>query len=264
MEQLIRQRLKIIEHDFGVQVLYACESGSRAWCFASQDSDWDVRFIYLHPPAWYLAIDVERKRDVIEHLDGKLDISGWDLRKALWLFHKSNPPLIEWLTSPLVYIDRHGLAARLRSLLDLYYSPAACRHHYLHMARGNFREYLRGETVRTKKYLYVLRPLLALRWIETNGGPPPMPFDTLVDGLLPQGPLKSIVQDLLTRKKSGHELDQGPRIELLSRFLEAELARLETAMKNLRQAEKPSTEPLNELFREMLENVRNANERRSG
>lgn len=248
MKTLILQQLDIIEHAFGVRILYACESGSRAWGFASQDSDWDVRFIYGHLPEWYLSIDVERKRDVIEQMVGKFDLSGWDLRKSLWLFHKSNPPLIEWLTSPLVYVDRYDLAAKLRTLLGVYYSPAACRHHYLHMARGNFREYLRGDIVRTKKYLYVLRPLLALRWIETNGGPPPMLFSSLVDGLLPHGPLRSAVQDLLARKKSGRELNEGPRIDVLSEFLEAELARLERDMKNVGHEKKPSTEALNELF----------------
>lgn len=113
----VLQQLHEIEVKHGVRVLYACESGSRAWGFASADSDYDVRFIYVHPQEWYLSIDLEDKRDVIEApIDGKLDISGWDLRESLKLYRKSNPVLLEWLGSPIVYKEHGSLAARLREL----------------------------------------------------------------------------------------------------------------------------------------------------
>lgn len=253
MQSEIRKRLDAIEHRHGMRVLYACESGSRAWGFASEDSDWDVRFIYLHPPEWYLAIDMERRRDVIEEVSGVLDICGWDLRKALWLLHKSNPPLLEWLKSPIVYIDRHNLADRLRAMADVYYSPRACLHHYLHMAEGNFREYLRGERVRTKKYLYVLRPLLALRWIETKDTPPPMPFKTLAGTMLPaDGCLREAVNELLTRKQNGDEMGEGPTIPVINAFVEQELKRLAAVATRSGKEMKSSLEQLNRLFREML------------
>jgi predicted nucleotidyltransferase len=90
----IRTELDRIEEEESVRVLYACESGSRAWGFESEDSDYDVRFIYLRPADWYLTI--QKKRDVIEKpIDEDLDISGWDLPKALELFRRSNPPLLE-------------------------------------------------------------------------------------------------------------------------------------------------------------------------
>ncbi len=256
MDKRIQQQLGDIACSFGVSIIYACESGSRAWGFASQDSDWDVRFIYLHPPEWYLTIDLEHKKDVIERPSGDLDISGWDLRKALWLFRKSNPPLLEWLRSPIVYLDRFGLAARLRELLPTYYSPLSCAHHYLHMAEGNFREFLRGDTVWIKKYLYVLRPLLALRWLEIKAEPPPVLFSTLVEVLLPAGPLITAVHELLARKKAGAELDEGPRIPVISNYLEKEFARLAVdKMAELKKINQPKTEPLNRLFRELLEEV---------
>lgn len=63
-----------------------------------------MRFLYVRPRDWYLSIDLERRRDVIERpIEGVLDINGWDLRKALQLMRKSNPPLFEWLHSPLAY-----------------------------------------------------------------------------------------------------------------------------------------------------------------
>ncbi len=163
MEQAIKANLAEIEARENVRIVYACESGSRAWGFPSADSDYDVRFIYLHPLEWYLTI--ADKRDVIEEpITGLLDVNGWDLRKTLQLFRKSNPPLFEWLNSPIVYLEKYSVASRLRSLLAVYYSPRACAYHYLQMARGNFREYLQGDQVWVKKYFYALRAVMAVNW----------------------------------------------------------------------------------------------------
>ena len=148
----ISEQLSNIETVQDVRILYAVESGSRAWGFASRNSDYDVRFIYIHKPDWYLSI--RDRRDVIEcPISKDLDISGWDLKKALGLFSKSNPPLLEWLGSPIIYKDAFDLANRLREMLTTSFQPQRSMYHYLHMARGNYREYLKGEVVRLKKYL---------------------------------------------------------------------------------------------------------------
>ena len=145
MHEKIITRLQEIESAESVRILYACESGSRAWGFASTDSDYDVRFIYLRPVDWYLSIDMERRRDVIEYpIQGLLDINGWDLRKALNLLRRGNPPLVEWLGSPIVYITRYTLAERMQALAMQHYHPIAALYHYLHMAQGNYRDYLKG------------------------------------------------------------------------------------------------------------------------
>jgi predicted nucleotidyltransferase len=74
-----------------------------------------VRFLYARPVEWYLSIDLEHRRDVIEvPIAGNLDINGWDLRKALQLFRRSNLPLLEWLGSPIVYYERYTVAAKMR------------------------------------------------------------------------------------------------------------------------------------------------------
>lgn len=103
VEALIQDRLNTIEQQHDVKIILAIESGSRAWGFASPDSDWDVRFLYVHREPWYFK--VHAGRDVIEtgieqHPLGELDINGWELRKSLQLLHKSNPALMEWLQSP--------------------------------------------------------------------------------------------------------------------------------------------------------------------
>jgi predicted nucleotidyltransferase len=221
----IRGELEQIEHAEDVRIVYACESGSRAWGFESQDSDYDVRFLYVHPAAWYLR--VQPGRDVIERpLTDNLDLSGWDLRKTLQLLRKSNPPLLEWLQSPIVYCRIPTVVSKIREVTPEYYSPTACHYHYLHMAEGNYREYLRGQDVWIKKYFYVLRPVLACLWIERGHGIVPTEFSVLVDRVVDSADLGNAIDDLLQRKRSGEELDRAPRIPVISDFLDREIARM--------------------------------------
>jgi hypothetical protein len=249
MTQQVQTALRGVEAKHQVKILYAVESGSRAWGFPSQDSDYDVRFIYIHPPEWYLQI--YDGRDVIEQpINELLDVSGWDIRKALKLFCKSNPPLLEWLSSPIIYHQYGDFIGQLRELLPSYYSPRACMYHYLHMANGNNRAYLQGERVNRKKYFYVLRPVLACKWIEEGRGAVPMSFSKKVEELdLPLN-LKTAIGDLLERKMAGEELDDGPRIPAISDFLEAELARFRAT--GLEANNESEVEPLNHLFRHTL------------
>jgi len=248
IQEQIHVALNTIERDEDVHIFYACESGSRAWGFPSADSDYDVRFLYIHPTPWYLSIDIETRRDVIERpINDQLDVVGWDLRKALKLFRKSNPPLLEWLTSPIVYTERFGIAEQLRQLVPTYYSPTASFYHYLHMAQGNFRDYLRGEMVWIKKYFYVLRPLLALKWIEAERGIVPMEFGVLVDQMVEHRDVRHEIDILLARKKQGQELDREPRIPPISEFIEYELERLATKTVGHKEPQ-PPIEPLNAIF----------------
>lgn len=218
----------------------------------SVDSDYDVRFIYLRPTLSYLSI--HRDRDVIERpLRDGLDLAGWDLPKALELFRRSNPPLLEWIQSPIQYLSRSALVSRLRALLPRYYSPVSCLHHYLHMAEGNLREYLRGEEVWTKKYFYVLRPVLACLWIEQGLGAVPTEFHKLVKAVVTDDELREEIERLLAAKKSGGELRKGPRNEIVSSFIEREVTRLSAVQQPPGETRDPGV--LDRLFVEILVEV---------
>jgi len=219
----ITARLRELEARHDVTVLYACESGSRGWGFASPDSDYDVRFIYVNRLAWYLT--VLPGRDVIEQpISADLDISGWDLRKALGLLLQSNPVLIEWLRSPIVYLEEAAVMARFRELAERGFSPVRGYHHYVAMARKNFRGHLQGEEVRYKKYFYVLRPLLAARWIREQGGVPPMRFAELAQASVTDPALIDEINRLLEVKMRAGEAATSERWPGLHRFIEEELA----------------------------------------
>ena len=248
----VGRRLEAVERDHDVRVVLAVESGSRAWGFASTDSDFDVRFVYVHRPAWYLAID--RRRDVIERpIVDEIDLSGWDLRKALGLFLKSNPALFEWLRSPLVYRDS-AVADSFRALAPSFYDPRAGFHHYLHMAEGNHRAELLKDRIRHKKYLYVLRPILACRWIDADATDPPMAFERLVERFLPSGPVRDELDELLRLKRAGTEADAGPPLPQIQAYVEAGLAELADRA-GAQPKPRRSAEPLNAFLVRSLRRV---------
>ena len=247
----ILTRIEKAEREHNVRVLYAVESGSRAWGFASKNSDYDVRFIYAHHQDWYLSIDVEDKRDVIEYpIVDEIDINGWDVRKALRLYRKSNPALIEWLQSPIVYRCDDKFAPEARELMEHIFSPQKSIYHYLHMARGNYRSYLKKAQVPLKKYLYVLRPLLAIRWIEKFSQPAPIEFERLRK-MIDDSLLNKEIDCLLERKRNSTEKEMVLTITVLNRFIESELQRLET-YKQKPIAQGNSTHVLSELLRSSL------------
>jgi predicted nucleotidyltransferase len=256
IRRAVADRLDAIEDEHDVTVLYACESGSRAWGFASADSDYDVRFLYAHPRDWYLSIDLERRDDTIDPpIDDEIDLHGWDLRKALGLFRKSNPPLLEWLQSPVVYREDEAVMDRWRALMPDYYTPRAAGYHYLHMAQGNYESYLQDrDRVWVKKYFYVLRPLLGIRWIEQDRGPVPMEFARLVQACIDDPDLRTAIDDLVARKQAGAELDEGPRLPTIHGFIEDEFDRLADTHFADDHRPKPLA-PLNALFRNALSHL---------
>ncbi|MCH1624032.1 nucleotidyltransferase domain-containing protein [Ferdinandcohnia quinoae] len=262
MKQHIQQVVKQIEIDYDVKVLYACESGSRAWGFPSKDSDYDVRFIYVHQKEWYLSID--HKRDVIEipsrdkisiPIHELLDVSGWELTKALRLFRKSNPPLLEWLRSNIIYYQSFTTIDQMRHSAKNIFSPASCIYHYLNMAKGNFRDYLQGNEVKIKKYFYVLRPILAAKWIEKYNTIPPIKFEELVKDIINPGELKDEIATLLERKIAGEELTLEPKIDVINQYLTKEIEHLEHFTKNINIEIPDPTNMLDNLFRDTLEEV---------
>ncbi|MGX4686180.1 nucleotidyltransferase domain-containing protein [Vagococcus sp. JNUCC 83] len=249
MNKIIKQKIKEVEERENVKVILAVESGSRAWGFESQDSDYDVRFIYIRNKDDYLKL--EGLRDVIEwQLDDTLDINGWDIQKALRLLYKSNPTLFEWCSSPIVYHETSE-ADELRELLQIYFSDKKLLYHYLNMTKTNYREYLKNDKVKAKKYFYVLRPILVANWVLEYNSNPPMEFEKLVDDQL-RDDLKPIVYDLLEKKKSVNELDLVDKIDVLNQYIEESIDNLEKQAQSSLDKNDNAWEPLNEFFLKMI------------
>ncbi len=252
-EKAIIERIKLklteIEKTENIKILHCVESGSRAWGFASPDSDFDVRFIYVRPPEEYLKL--EKTRDTIEwELNDVYDISGWDLKKALELLHKSNSTLFEWNNSPLIYKTTPEWE-QVRLIINDYFLSKSGIYHYLNTARNNNREFLHGDEVKLKKYFYVLRPLLACRWILDKGTPPPMLFSELVEAEL-EDELKSVVNELVERKMKTPEIGKGRRINVLNEFIEREMEVIMHRADALNGTKQKGWEKLDDVFLKLL------------
>ena len=247
----IAAALQTIAVENDVQILYACESGSRAWEFASQDSDYDVRFLYVRPLEAYLALDVPR--DVIERpIVDDLDINGWDIFKALRLLRKSNPPLLEWLHSPIVYQETSPCIAQLREIARHSYAAPAVFYHYRHMAYGNYHQYIEQKTeVLLKKYLYVLRPVIALCFIEEHRCFPPTSLLQTLAGVRLEQEVREHIGELIVRKQAGEEMGLGDADAVLNAFIEEHLTRWDKST-FAHDENHEITQQLNEILREIL------------
>jgi len=252
----IIERLESFEKENGIKILYAVESGSRAWGFASLTSDYDVRFLYVKPLDSYLSID--EGRDVLESIeeDGLLDFSGWDLKKTLKLFRKSNPALMEWIHSPIVYLDRYGLSDKLRKLMVLQFNATVAVHHYLHMSERNFKEYLNSERVRVKKYFYVLRPIFACLWILKHQTQPPVPYSELYSDMVLPSYLKAEIDKLYHLRVSLKEDEYIDKSEIVNEYIIREFSHLKEQEKNF-PVVYDTSESLNIIFRQTLHDVWN-------
>lgn len=245
MEEIIKEKLREIEKQENVRILLAVESGSRAWGFASPDSDYDVRFIYVRQKEDYLKL--ESKRDVIElPIDDMLDINGWDLQKTLRLLYKANPTLFEWFSSPIIYKETE-FANQFRNIMTNYFSSKRSLYHYISMAEGNYREYLKRDMVRAKKYFYVMRPILACRWILEKQTPPPMLFTELMDAQLPKR-LHDDVNKLLELKMNSPEIREIPRVERINEYLDSSIEEIKSILQSMEETKSPDWQELNDMF----------------
>lgn len=249
MNELIKEKLAELESTRNIKILYACESGSRAWGFPSPDSDYDVRFIYSKPLNDYLTL-----RDLPDvtglPVNEVLDIDGWDIRKALKLFLKSNSPLYEWLQSPVVYLEDNGFAHELRQLMPAYFSLRAGANHYLSMAYNTFSEDLQGEQVKLKRYFYALRSALACSWIITHKALPPMEFGSL-RSLIKDDMLQQEIDKLLRLKKVSDEKELITAIDPVHHWLKETIENCKPLIAEL-PAVSNTTAELDGIFRKYI------------
>lgn len=236
-------RLGQIEAQENVTILFAVESGSRAWGFPSPDSDNDVRFFYVRRLGDYLGLD--DRRDTVERpIDGVWDLNGWDLRKALKLLVKGNATVAEWLSSPLIYREHGPFPYKLRDLIKRHASPEASARHYYGLAKTCFQAEIGNRptatelaemeatgatikgmtTVNLKKYFYALRAAASIAWIDRYNEVPPMTLPALMShDILPMD-ARDATRTLIAAKATMGELGHGKRIPYLDDFIQNRIA----------------------------------------
>jgi uncharacterized protein len=248
----VQRRLDAIERDQRCRVLFAVESGSRAWGFPSPDSDYDVRFVYARPAAWYLS--VYPGRDVIETpIEDEMDMNGWDLRKALHLVLKSNAVISERMESPILYRRDTAALRHLRAFADRMLNPRALTYHYLHLARRQVSAKLTRDRIALKRYFYAIRPALTLRFLRLqNGQRPPMHLQALIDGTDLPAAAVSVIDRLVEAKGRTREMGSGPRIPALDRLIAAEIAAAAGVASDMPGRPPSDLETADRLFRRLI------------
>ncbi|WP_311748292.1 nucleotidyltransferase domain-containing protein [Proteus penneri] len=210
MHNEILKKLPQIEQEYQVKLLYVAESGSRAWGFASTDSDYDVRGIFIRPRNAYLSID--KPKETFEWIENSwFDVGAWDITKALHLLRKSNRILLEWLQSPIIYQQYSNVQKELFELAKLYYQPKVIVHHYRGIAKvvsryspeNNSKNEISAEPIKLKKWFYMLRSLLSAYWTVKTGEIPPMELDKLIKILTVEE--QKIIKELVEFKSDKNE-----------------------------------------------------------
>lgn len=249
MKETILKELDRIEREKEVKIILASESGSRAWGFPSNDSDYDVRFIYAHRRDWYLSIS--KRREVIElPISGDLDINGWDLRKALELMRKSNAPLMEWLISPIQYRVWSPWYERLLSLSGQAFLPETACWHYLSMAGKKMEAIEAAERVRAKTYMYAIRATLCCQWIIDRGTQPPMETSILLKEVGGDASLVARVLDLVQQKQCQSESQEIARSSTIDAYLRSVLTGIECRIP--KNTHRNSVDMFDRVFRTIL------------
>ena len=252
MRVKILQRLKDIESRYDVKILLAVESGSRAWGFASKDSDYDVRFIYVHRKEWYLTL-IEG-RDVIEELDpdGVMDLAGWDIKKALLLMGKGNCAFAEWLNSPIVYYKDDKFLESMNSMKDEYFRKVSAVNHYYHMAMNHDKRYLEKRGCEMKRFMYYLRGLLAAKFSAIYGTYPPVVFNELVEKMVGDKPIRDEIADLVRLKQESREHNTMIVSDSLVAFATELAAEIEAMFGTFPGENPPDLKRLDEFFLNIL------------
>ncbi|HKP25170.1 MAG TPA: nucleotidyltransferase domain-containing protein [Dongiaceae bacterium] len=248
----VQRRLDAIEREQHCRILFAVESGSRAWGFPSPDSGYDVRFVYARPADWYLS--VYPGRDVIEApIEDEMDVNGWDLRKVLHLVLKPNAVISEWMESPIVYRRDAAALRQLRAFADHMLNPRALAYHYLHLARRQVAAKLSRDRIALKRYFYAQRPALTLRFLRLqNGRRPPMHLQALLDATdLPAATIR-IVERQVAAKSRTREMGSGPRIPALDRLIAAEIAAAAGSATEMPGRPPSDLEAADRLFRRLI------------
>ena len=252
VKEEIQEKLLEIEEKENVTILLAVESGSRAWGFASPDSDYDVRFVYVRKRDDYLRL--EEYSDVIEwQLDDVLDINGWDLKKTLLQFHRGNATLFEWSNSPVIY-KKTKIWEEIYEKSRIYFSEKAAVYHYYGTAKSTYEGYLKDSKVKYKKYFYALRPLLACRYIEQYHRVPPVLFEELLKIELPEK-LRRGIDELLEVKRVTDESELSPHMPIILNFIEEELGRQKQKADEMKDDRQKEWDALNQVFLTVLSKV---------
>ena len=254
IRESILNKLKETENIYKVKIPLAIESGSRGWGFASIDSDYDCRFIYVHLKDRYLS--VFDKKDVIEYAsDAIFDINGWDIKKVLLHITKSNAVMHEWLSSNEIYIKDKYIAGLLQDLASDYFNPIAASYHYLSIAKNTFNEIITTDEAKLKKYFYILRPIANLNFIYQYGKIPYMEYDKTLNEIDVGLEIIALINELKQIKAVSNESHKIKTNKTLIQYFQKEIDLFTEKLKEMKFNKNRNYEKVDKVFREIIDKV---------
>lgn len=238
MKNTILQQLREIEEEKNIRILLACETGSRGWGFHSPDSDYDVRFIYVHEPDWYISV-LEKEDCITLPVSDELDVTGWELRKSLRLLIKHNAALMERLQSPIIYKEVIGFKEEYLEIARQYFSPISVMHHYLSMAKG-YLEKCTSEEMKLKSLFYCIRSAMSAHWILKYQTLPHMQLEKLMPVMAENEPLVKRIRELVKLKSRQNESYMHHGEPLILDYLQKTVETCDEGIKTLPNGKYPS------------------------
>lgn len=254
----ILQRLHDVEEECNIRILYAVDAGDRAWGIASNTDDYEIYFIYAHPKEWYLSINPDEQSDIVDYeLFDDIQIHGCDIRRALKLLRISDPVIVEWLNSPLVFIDDGYFARQAREILNKVYSSEKLLFHYRSTAWKNAHRLFKNDALSAKKYLLILRPLLLSLWIRTFNS---LDSDSIqLSDLCVRLEFNEVVKnEIFTLLKEVHAYNGGEiisAIKVINDFVLDELSQLDLDVTSSQQDNPYLISEINSLFRAAIDRI---------
>jgi predicted nucleotidyltransferase len=250
----IIEKLSIIETEHNIKIPLAVESGSRAWGFASPDSDYDCRFVYVRPRDFYLS--VFEQKDTIDYTpDAIFDLSGWDLKKFIFHLVKSNAVMLEWLQSNVIYRKNEAIAGELGELGKAFFNPISVSWHYLSMAKNKLEDVSQGETAKIKRYFYVMRPLACVRFIRERGEVPFMEYRRNLELISVPDVIRSEIDELMAQKEQAKEAQEIARNGMLIDYFNQEVAEAERWLNGAKFEKNQDYARADQCFREIIDMV---------
>lgn len=227
----IKDILAQLESQNDVKIIFASEAGSRAWGLESEDSDYDIRFVFVHKRKQkYVSLDGFAKTIDGFSDDRVYDWQGWDITKALKHLKEMNPGITEWLYSPIVYLNDttdFDFVAAARKCLSDQCRVTPLMYHYRSMAKSNFKQHIENKPrVNLKKYLYVIRPAGMFVWLSENNdtGKPLLniDFNHVLDEIRPKltNECYESILSVIKIKKGKSESDEGDRIKHIDDWIQ--------------------------------------------
>src|SRR3989344_7760708 len=231
MKEIIKQLCRDIEKENRIKILFAVENGSRAWGMESKNSDYDVRFVFVRPLEDYIQIN--KYPEVIEAAFDKkgkthpvqgsfMDFNGFDIFKFARMLSSSNPTVIEWLISDIIYYGKQDLVFKKFAVEN--FNPVSLYHHYKSMCRNNYLKYLKSKKqVTYKRYLYAMRGLINAKWVIHNKSIPPIKFTDalkLSKTLIPEDIIRKL-NEIIKLKLKGKENGIIQNIVKMDNYIES-------------------------------------------